>query len=484
MFDRERQGQRTGERKTAEPINTLRLAEGTQQDKEGRRFRTTNIKTRSSAVVDRSSNMESFMFPPSHLDVFITCLPGLESILSLELKSLEIRHVKDVGGVRLIEPKIENIMECHLFLGTASNILLRCTSFVARGLAELRRKTSNLPWRRILKRNIRLEARVLAAKSKLYHTTAIRNRIFAGIYEALGYEVPDDGERIELPFIESETVVRLDIRVYHDNVEISIDTSCTPVHKRGYRLETSKAPLREDLAFAMLFAAGWLPAYHGESVNNLHSNHRYTHLLDPFCGSGTIVIEAAAMAAGLPPGRLRNAPFDGTRLQNPGKWRKLVNSSIPLKSMAIGKIISASDRDAGAVGTTIANSERAGVRSLIEVQRAALASHPWLADADRAPTNLLIASNPPFGKRISRSRVRSAETGLLPLYQTLGHRLNRLIKSGRKVGTILLTNDLDTVRRTGLADISVAFKSCHGGLDVFAMLSPWPQDVSCSKDVA
>lgn len=455
------------------------------RDQDGRVFRQ-NGPTDARAALDptpRPSKLETagggpFKFPPSHMDVFVSCLPGLESILSEEMKALEINHKTESGGVQLINPTTEAIMECHLFLGTASNVLLRCGDpFVARGLPELRRKTAKLPWRRILKRNVRLEARVTSSKSKLYHTTAIRDRILSGIYEALGYEVPDDGERFEPPEVEGDTVVKLDVRLIRDNISISIDTSETPIHQRGYRLQTAKAPLREDLAYAMLWSAGWKPQYHEDlDEDELAKDTRvFKGLLDPLCGSGTIAIEGAAIAAGLPPGRLRPAPLEGTRLQNEGKWKKLVKgtASGKLSKKALGKKkIAASDRDAGAVEIAKSNAKRAGVLQLIDFDQCALAAQPWFENLESAPRDLLLASNPPFGKRISApTKHSSEETQLLPLFQTLGSRVKRLIETGRGVGTILLANNPAIIRRTGLDCVGLAFKSLHGGMPVSAMSS-------------
>jgi putative N6-adenine-specific DNA methylase len=466
-----------------------------EKDQDGRNFRQKGP-TNARAALDptpRHSKPEMagdgpFKFPPSHLDVFISCLPGLESILSAEMKALEIDHKTEAGGVHLINPTTEDIMECHLFLGTASNVLLRCGDpFVVRGLPELRRKISKLPWRRILKRNVRLEARVTSSKSKLYHTTAIRDRILGGIYEALGYEVPDDGQRFEPPEVEGDTVVKLDVRLIRDNISISIDTSQTPIHQRGYRLQTAKAPLREDLAYAMLWSAGWKPRHHEDLDEDELAKDTWVFkgLLDPLCGSGTIAIEGAAIAAGLPPGRLRPAPLEGTRLQNEGKWKKLVTGTASgrISKKALGKKkIAASDRDAGAVEIAKSNAKRAGVLQLIDFDECALAAQPWFENPESAPRDLLLASNPPFGKRISApTKHSSEETQLLPLFQTLGSRVKRLIETGRGVGTILLSNNPAMLRRTGIDRVGLAFKSLHGGMPVSAMSSYTAQKEAVSE---
>jgi putative N6-adenine-specific DNA methylase len=103
--------------------------------------------------------------------------------------------------------------------------------------------------------------------------------------------------------------VRIAVRFVDDVATISLDTSATPLHRRGYRLDGAKAPLREDIAFAVLQAAGF---------------RKGMALLDPFCGSGTIAIEAACIAAGLPPGRLRPAPLQGFAFADAAEWQKLL----------------------------------------------------------------------------------------------------------------------------------------------------------------
>ena len=416
-------------------------------------------------------------FPPYHLDVFISCLAGLETILSTELKNLNIAHKVSLHGVWLINPTIESIMACHLYLGTASNILLRCgIPFSARGLAELRRKTSKLPWKQILKRDIRLEARATSAKSKLYHTAAIQERVIAGIYDALGYDLPDplEGavaipEEIRKINDDDTSLVKLDIRILRDQVEIFLKTSQTPLHQRGYRLQTAKAPLREDLAFAMLWASGWTTLYSGyqQSEEAGVLKRSFGTMLDPFCGSGTIAIEAASIAAGLPPGRLRSAPFIGTCLESNQKWLSLIQKSIPLEQPESNrKIICASDRDQGAVSITSANADRAGVLEFMDLRQSSLSSNPLLETPGRIHDEpLLIATNPPFGKRISPTRSKGKDFKLLPLYQTLGHRIQRLVDNGNIVGATILTNNPNLLGSTGLP-LKSLLKSTHGGMTV------------------
>jgi len=239
--------------------------------------------------------------------------------------------------------------------------------------------------------------------------------------------------------------IPISVRFVDDVATISLDTSATPLHRRGYRLDGSKAPLREDLAFAMLRAAGFA---------------RGTALLDPFCGSGTIAIEAAAMALGLAPGRLRPAPMEGTAFANAQAWQDLVAALPGAPDGPVpGSPIAASDRDEGAILAATQNAQRAGVLRAIEFRCAAVTKAPWLADPASAPSPLLLATNPPFGRRVG------AGQDLGPLHQTLGHRLERL--AGARL--CLLAHDLRLARRVG-RPLEVAFATRHGGLSVSAML--------------
>ena len=377
---------------------------------------------------------------------------------------------------------MEDIFKSHLYLGSASYVLLRCgNGFSARGLAELRRKTAKLPWAEDIfggqHNNVRLQARVSTSKSKLYHTGAVESRVIAGVYEALGHDdvLPntDLTSAIQYPSStssENDPVVRLEVQVTSDQVDIWLCTSTTPLHRRGYRLETSKAPLREDLAYAMLYAAGWYPRTREQTECH------YKLLLDPMCGSGTIAIEGAAMLAGLAPGRLRPPPLLGTRFQN----NPLHNDLLLLATTQTTKnmvsttetvpMVFASDRDAGAVAATKSNAERAGVLHYMDIQQCAISSHPLWSngpDADHAEQErLLVATNPPFGKRVSKAKISTTtkvakDVQLLPLYQSL----SQCVLGRRSTDAVLLAHRTDLIQRSGLK-MEALFRSIHGGLSV------------------
>jgi 23S rRNA G2445 N2-methylase RlmL len=256
-----------------------------------------------------------------------------------------------------------------------------------------------------------------------------------------------------------------------DQVEIFLYTSQNPLHQRGYRLETVKAPLREDIAYAMLWSAGWRPFFRGVHKGTVGDPRRFKTLFDPFCGSGTIAIEAAAIMAQIPPGRLRPAPFTGTSLEDGDRWSQMLKERCadrPSRKCNVTSSIAAADRDIGAVKATKSNAERAGVLDLLDIRHSALSSHPWWEAPDEVTRPTLIVTNPPFGKRISPSKKipQRPDAHLLPLYQTLRHHINSM---GHQVEAVVLTNCPNILRRAGMQFKSL-FKSTHGGMPVSAAL--------------
>ena len=435
--------------------------------------------------------------------LFVACLPGLEPILSQELKRLGILHSgrEGSGGFNIREASVETLLRCHLYLGTASHVFLRCgRPFLARTFPELVRRVSKLPWQEWLPEydmsgmddndSILPKIRVVSKKSKLMHTTGVAERVQRGIERVLGRtETPyGDDHRNESSFsMDSASMTTEDndddqdrpqllVRVYRDKVQLSIDTSATPLHQRGYRLETGKAPLREDIAHAMLLAGGCGDTFH--------------NVMDPFCGSGTLCLEAATILAGLPPGRLRSSPLQGTVLQDVKLWDELKKDAEEVASFVdVGGRVLGSDRDEGVIQAAKNNADRAGVLDRIDFVHSSVSASPWFDGNNQSDENvdkeqvsshrrpdgsLLVATNPPYGKRLSKNAVgkhNRSDKHLWPLYQTFGKKF-QLIQQNQpteaRCGALMLTHDTDLARRSGLA-MEAKFTTDHGGLKVSAM---------------
>jgi putative N6-adenine-specific DNA methylase len=369
---------------------------------------------------------------PSSIAAFAACLPGLEPLLAAELTELGLEPNVVAGGVEFAAD-VPALQRCGLWLGTASHVVVRLAQFRCRALGELERKAAMLPWTAWLRDDVALDVRATARKSRLFHTGAIEERIARAARDAVG-DLPELAANSDAP------AAKVAVRMFGDVCTVSLDIADTPLHRRGYRLEVAKAPLREDLAHALALAVRPTSA---------------DAILDPFCGSGTVAIEAAALQAGLPPGRLRRPPLEHLAAFDRNAWRKLLAS---VEASAPSAPIVAGDRDAGAIEAAKANAARAGVADAIQFGVAALRSQTWFAGD--APARGCLLTNPPFGVRVGKG------PNLQPLYQSLGACAKRL-GAGWRVG--ILAHDPRLARKTALP-LRAAFTTKHGGLSVTAMV--------------
>jgi putative N6-adenine-specific DNA methylase len=365
----------------------------------------------------------------SGFEFFAACAPGLEPLLAEELTRLGATPQIVPGGVELSGP-LSLLGTAHRWLGVASHVLRRCAKFRCRALGELERKIAELDPAGWLPPGQAFHVRASARHSRVYHTGAIERHFRAGLARAL-----EEPQHAEEPPRDAELPCYA-VRFFSDVCVVSLDPAATPLHRRGYRLAMGKAPLREDLAHALVLASGWRDD---------------EALLDPFCGSGTIAIEAARLARGIAPGALRAA---------------VLPEATPPPSFAPPRTgpISASDRDELAIEHARANADRAGVAAHLELRCTAFSAHPWLAKPQDAPERGVLVCNPPFGKRVSGGG------DLRVLYQSLGHRFQQLGPGWRMV---LLAHDLRLARAVGVP-LKRLFTTRHGGLAVSALGSGGP----------
>jgi putative N6-adenine-specific DNA methylase len=279
------------------------------------------------------------------------------------------------------------VARLNLQLRTATRILVRRAHFSARALGELERKAGLLPWAEWLPTGRPVVLRVSCKKSRLYHQKAVAERIGNAIQQATGVassttaaDLEGEGEGEEAVVAPHQLIV---VRFYRDECTISFDSSGDLLHRRGWRLATAKAPLRETLAAALLVASGWAPS---------------CPLLDPFCGSGTIPIEAALLARHIAPNLERRFAVE----QWPGFDPVAMTTAraaarAQILPRAAAPIVGA-DRDAGAIAAAQSNAERAGVAADIEWREAAVSS------LIPPPGEGHLVTNPPYGLRIGDAR--------------------------------------------------------------------------------
>lgn len=384
---------------------------------------------------------------------FAVCAPGLEKLVAGELRSLTIDAADpdDAAGGVAFDATAAELYRANLHLRTASRVLVRLGSFHARALGELERRAKELAWPRFIGPGRAVRLRVTCKKSRLYHSGAVAERIAnamtarsGGLTDrsSIGNSLESRVDRAGTPpgddeadDDESQLVVA---RVFQDVCTISVDSSGAPLHRRGYRLATAKAPLRETLAAALLLASEWDPR---------------TPLVDPMCGSGTIAIEGALLARRIAPGLGRSFAFGEWPEMERECWERALEDAHSLVLPRAPAAIQSSDRDAGAVDAAIANAERAGVAGDIELTRRAISA------IEPPPIAGCVATNPPYGARVGdRDSLRN-------LYSQFG----KVLRAKCRGWTVaLLSADPRLDSRLGVP-LRPVLKTRNGGIAVRAM---------------
>lgn len=372
--------------------------------------------------------------PPAALSLFAVAAPGLEALVARELRGLHLAPDEPGPGGVAFGGSMESLARANLWLRSASRVLVRLGDFHARAFGELERHARQLPWERVIVPGRPVRLRVTARKSRLYHTDAVAERLAGAIDARLSSGVAfemaagDDDETDG----EAQLIVA---RVFHDRCTVSADSSGALLHRRGYRLATAKAPLRETLAAAMLLASEWDPE---------------APLIDPMCGSGTIPIEAALLARRVPPGLYRRFAFMEWPSFDAASWQRLLEHARDGMLERAPAPIVASDRDAGAVIAARENAERAGVAGDITFSQAALS-------AISPPSGRgWVVTNPPYGTRVGdRDRLRN-------LYAQLGNVLRR-----KTVGwTLAFLSPDDVLARQVGVELTTLLRTRNGGIPV------------------
>jgi putative N6-adenine-specific DNA methylase len=360
-------------------------------------------------------------------EIFLVATPGLEAPLLVEAVERGFAGARIGEGGVTVEGPWSEAWRANLELRGASRVLVRIASFRAMHLAQLDKRARKLAWSEVLRADVPVEVEATCRRSKIYHSGAAAQRVATAIREELGAPVTAGAELV------------VKVRIEDDLVTISIDTSGEMLHKRGHKEAVNRAPMRETLAALFLRQAG----FDGSGP-----------VFDPMCGSGTFVIEAAEIAAGLKPGRNRSFAFEQLANFDRKAWDAMRAAGTPTVPAAR---FSGSDRDAGAIGMSRANAERAGVAAWTGFTEADIAD----IVPPEGPPGLVIV-NPPYGARIGE---RSA---MVPLYRTMGQSLRRF--SGWRVA--MITTEAALANATGLPFAAPFPPVLHGGIRVSLFVTP------------
>lgn len=341
------------------------------------------------------------------LELFLVCPPGLEPFLGEEARELGLGAVAEAAGGVLCRGDWRAVWRANLELRGATRVLVRLGTFRAASLGALDAAARGFDWCQLAPREpVRLD--ITCRKSRIAHAGAASQRL-ERVLRALHIPVTPSAE------------ITLKLRIERDVCAVSVDSSGQALHLRGYKANVGKAPLRETLAALFLRACGYRP---GEPV------------LDPMCGSGTFVIEAAEMAAGLAPGRNRHFAFE--RL--PSFSRAQYDALPRLGRRSESGALIGSDRNAGAVEAARKNAARAGVGEIT-------AFHQRSVSALEAPPGRpgLVMVNPPYGARIGK------RSDLFALYSALGETLRAPAFEGWRLGMVTADDALAKATKLKLA---------------------------------
>ncbi|MBR1440451.1 MAG: class I SAM-dependent RNA methyltransferase [Lachnospiraceae bacterium] len=328
-------------------------------------------------------------------DLIAPCHFGLEAVLKREILDLGYEIIQVEDGRVLFRGDEAAVCRANLFLRSAERILIRIGTFHAETFEDLFQGTKALPWEEYIPENGKFwVAKAASVKSKLFSPSDIQSIMkkamverLKGVYHTNWFK--EDGESFPLR-----------VFLMKDEVTVGLDTTGESLHKRGYRKLTPKAPIAENLAAALILLTPW----HGDRI-----------LVDPFCGSGTIPIEAAMMAANMAPGMNREFTAETwEHLVNKKMWYEAGQEAVSLIKNDVETDIQGYDIDPGCIAMARENAKLAGVDHLIHFQTRDVAklSHPKKYG--------FIITNPPYGERLEEKK------NLPPLYKTLGEQYAKL----------------------------------------------------------
>jgi 23S rRNA (guanine2445-N2)-methyltransferase / 23S rRNA (guanine2069-N7)-methyltransferase len=331
---------------------------------------------------------------------FATAARGTESLLAKEISDLGAVQVNEHRAGVSFAGTLETAYRVCLWSRVASRLLLPLKSFPAADPASLYEGVRSIDWRDHVGRRATLAVDCNTARSRITHSHYAALKTKDAIVDQLRDRT---GSR---PSIDSaRPSVRVNLHLHQDEATVSIDLSGDSLHRRNYRGSGVEAPLKENLAAAVLLLAEW-PRLAREGAP----------LLDPMCGSGTLPIEAALIAGDIAPGGARTYfGFLGWRGHDSTLWFRLRREAAARANVAkIWPPIRGYDVAAGAVRAARANAARAGVQAAVRIERRALADCEPVENGTTPGRPGLVVTNPPYGERLG-----DRET-LEPLYVLLG----------------------------------------------------------------
>lgn len=311
----------------------------------------------------------------NYVELIAPCHFGMEAVLKREIKDLGYEIVQVDDGRVTFAADLAGIARANIFLRTAERILLKVGTFRAESFDQLFEATKELPWEDYIPMDGKFWVKKAStAKSKLFSAPDIQSIVKKAMVERL------KGKYKVSWFTETGNEYPVRVFILKDQVTISLDTTGIPLHKRGYRKLVSDAPIRETLAAALLMLTPW---------------HKDRILVDPFCGSGTFLIEAAMMGMNMAPGMNRSFESENWTEFLPKKaWYEAIDEANELVNYDVSMDLQGYDRDPQMLKIARKNAEDAEVDKFIHFQQREV------KDLSHSKPYGFIIANPPYGERL------------------------------------------------------------------------------------
>ena len=328
-------------------------------------------------------------------ELIAPCHFGLEAVLKKEIIDLGYDITEVADGRVTFEGDADAVCRANIGLRTAERILIKVGSFHAESFEELFQGTKALPWEEFIPENGKFWVKKASSvKSKLFSPSDIQSIMKKAMVERMKASYNTDW------FKEDGEDFPVRVFLMKDEVTVALDTTGDSLHKRGYRKLESKAPIAENLAAALIMLTPW----HADRI-----------LVDPFCGSGTIPIEAAMMAANIAPGMNRHFTAEKwTHIITPQNWKDVRDEAMDEINTDVQVDIQGYDLDPEMIDIARINAKKAGVEKMIHFQARDI------ADLSHRKKYGFLITNPPYGERIGDQKE------LPNLYRTIGERYKAL----------------------------------------------------------
>ncbi|RKQ37627.1 THUMP domain-containing class I SAM-dependent RNA methyltransferase [Oceanobacillus halophilus] len=322
-----------------------------------------------------------------NVTLIATAAMGLESVVANEVKELGYEVSVENGKV-IFDAPISAIPRCNLWLRTADRVKILVGEFEAKTFDELFESTKKLPWERYIPEDGQFPVTGKSVKSELHSVPDCQKIVKKSIAEKLKlkhgvvYKMPETGAQY-----------KIEVSLLKDKATLTIDTSGTGLHKRGYRVGQGEAPLKETMAAALVLLTNWKPDF---------------PLIDPFCGSGTIAIEAALIGQNIAPGFNRDFVSEDWSFIKSKHWDKAFEEAEDKANYDQELSIVGSDIDHKMIQIAEQNAIEAGLGDLVSWKQM------QVKDLSIKSENGYIIGNPPYGQRLSD------QESVATLYQDLG----------------------------------------------------------------